>query len=117
VTLTAPAEAMAATVASIEASVSVRPGRIGAISTPTGKPASVSCRIASSRRRGLGVPASTVRQSPSSTKPTEYDTPTRVTVAACRSNGRSRSSRVPLVRIENGLAKSRSAEMICGISW
>ena len=78
-TAVAPAAAIAATVASIDSSVSVRPGRIGAISTVTSKPASANRRTASSRRRGLGVPGSTERQSASSTKPTEKLIPTRVT--------------------------------------
>jgi len=97
-------------------SLSVSPGRIGAISTPTANPASVSVRTASSLRRGLGVPGSTARHMPSSTKPTENEIPTRVTWAASRSSCRSRRMSVPLVRIENGFAKSRNAARICGIS-
>jgi len=108
----APAAVIAATVSSIDSSVSVRPGRIGAMSTVGAKPASANRRTASSRRRGLGVPGSTERHSSSSTKPTEKLTLTGVTAAASVSRSRSRVISVPLVRIENGLAWSRSAAMM-----
>src|SRR6266540_4837613 len=96
--------------------VSVRPGRMGAISTPTAKPASESWRMASRRRAGLGVPGSTERHSASLTKPTDIETPTDVTELASRNRSTSRTMSVPLVRIENGLAWSRRAARISRIS-
>ena len=51
------------------------------MSTCTAKPASANRRTASSRRRGLGVPGSTLRHTVSSTNPTEKLTPTLVNKA------------------------------------
>ena len=111
--LTAPAAAIAATVASIDSSVSVRPGRIGAISTCTSNPASVNWRTASRRRRGLGVPGSTVRHIASSMKPDREADAHRRHRRPPAGAGRGRAViSVPLVRIENGLAWSRSAAMM-----
>jgi hypothetical protein len=114
--LAAPAAAMARTVASTCSSVSVRPGSTGAMSTLTANPASLSFDTASSRRRGLGVPGSTVRHRASSTEPTDMAIPTSVIRAAATSRSMSRRINVPLVRMENGLPKSRRAARMPGIS-
>jgi hypothetical protein len=116
VTDLAPALAIASTVARSCSGESVRHGRIGAISTEQPRPASASVRTASRRRAGLGVPGSTVRQTRSSTKPIDMLSATSTSSAARRSSGRSRSISVPLVRIENGVPDSASAEMMPGIS-
>ncbi|MEJ7703915.1 MAG: hypothetical protein WKF47_09695 [Geodermatophilaceae bacterium] len=70
----------------------------------------------SSRLRGLGVPGSARRQTVPSSDPTETLAVTGTTVAASLSNGRSRRINEPFVKIENGVAKSRSAVMMPGIS-
>ncbi len=88
----------------------------GAMRTEQPIPASVRARTTSSRRSGAGVPGSTVRHSSRSVKPTETETPTSATSAARRSRSRSRRISVPLVRMENGFARSRRAEMIPGMS-
>ena len=89
---------------------------IGAIKTPHSIPASLSFRHTSSRFRGLGVPGSSERHRSLSTKPTETFVPTSATSAHCWSRSTSRKMSDPLVRIENGLAKSLSASMIPRIS-
>ncbi len=79
------------------------PGRIGAINTPVGMPASTNVRSASIRARGLGVPGSVVRQTSSSSVPIENAADTGACSAARSSRSRSRVINVPFVRIENGL--------------
>ena len=64
------------------------------------------------RRSGAGVPGSMARHSDLSTKAAETFSPTSVTSAASSSRSRSRRISVPLVRIENGFAASRSAAMM-----
>ena len=108
-TWAAPAAAAAGRSRSSCAGVSVRHGRIGAISTPQRSPASFSAAHASRRRCGAGCPARPRATASSSTKPTDTFSPTSVTSAASSSRSRSRRISVPLVRIENGLRESRSA--------
>ena len=112
----APARAITSTVARNCSGESVRCGRIGAISTEQPIPASASVRTASRRRAGLGVPGSTVRHTYSSTKPIDMLSATSTSRAARRNSGRSRSISVPLVRIENGVPESASAQMMPGIN-
>ena len=78
------------------------PGRIGAIRTPHGMPASFSARTASIRFRGCGVPGSLARHASSSSVPIENAVETSATLEASTSRSRSRRISVPLVRIENG---------------
>ncbi len=107
---------MSRTAASSWAGESDRNGSTGPISTPQRSPRSAMAAQMPSRRRGLGVPGSTSRESSSSTNPTDTFRPTSVTCAASAIRSRSRRISVPLVRIENGLRASRSAPMMPGIS-
>ena len=91
---------------------SERPGRIGATSTPQGMPASFRRATASTRLRGCGVPGSVVRHTSSSSVPMEKLIDTCVRRLASVRTSRSRSTNVPLVRIENGLrAAPRTSTM------
>ncbi len=112
----APAAAICRTVASSCSGESDRNGTIGPISTAQGRPAAANAAHTSSRRCGLGVPGSRSRQSAWSAHPTDTASPTSVTSAAWQISSRSRRISVPLVRIENGLAASRSAVRIPGMS-
>lgn len=62
------------------------------------------------------MPGSASRHRSGSTDPTDIATPTGARSAASRSSGRSRRISEPFVRTENGLAASRSAARIPGIS-
>ena len=108
----APASSAASTTARSCTGSSEMPGRIGAINTLVGMPASVRVRIASMRAFGCGVPGSVRRQTSSSSVPIENAALTDVTSAAAVSRSRSRVMSVPFVRIENGLRYSVSAPMM-----
>ncbi len=112
----APASTHARTTASIWAGSSEMPGRIGAISTPHGRPASASLATVSTRRMGLGACGSTARQTSSSRQPIENAVLTSVRVAASASRSMSRPMSVDLVRIENGFAASASTSMTPRVS-
>jgi hypothetical protein len=116
VTEAAPAAAICRTVASSCCGESDRNGTIGPISTAHGSPAAANAAHTPSRRCGLGVPGSRSRHSASSAQPTDTASPTSVTSAAWQISSRSRRISVPLVRIENGLAASRSAVRMPGMS-
>ena len=115
-TCVAPLSAIAFTVALSWAGESVRKGMIGAISTPQEMPASFRVRQTSRRFCGLGVPGSSSRHMSRSTNPTETFDPTSARSAASCSRSTSRRISEPFVRMENGLAWSRSTERMPRIS-
>ena len=92
------------------------PGISGAISTPVSIPARVSSPTASSRARGFGVCGSVARHARSSSVGTD--------TAALKASARgdlahqleSRSSSGDFVSTEHGLAASRRASQMPGIS-
>ena len=84
--------------------------------TPQGNPALVILRINPSRACGDGVPGSNVACSTGSINASDTPTPTGTAAAAAVSNGMSRESTVPLVRMENGVPLSAKASITPGIS-
>lgn len=95
---------------------SVRCGMIGMRNTVTLNPASVAARTVSSRAVAFGVPGSMRCWSSSSNTAIDIARVTCTLVAASVSRGRSRRNSVPLVRIENGVPDSVSADTMPGIS-
>ena len=92
------------------------PGISGAIRIPVGIPAALSFATASSRARGCGVCGSLARHAFSSSVGTDRHALISVRSATSSIRSRSRSSSGDFVRIEHGLAASRSASQIPRIS-
>ena len=112
----APASAASARIASTCSGASLIPGMSGATRIPVGMPAALSALTAARRARGLGVCGSVARHAPSSRVGTERFADTSVTAAISCSSGRSRSSSGDFVSTEHGVAVSRSAAQIPGMS-
>ena len=108
----APASVARAMIRSTCSGASLMPGISGAMRMPVGMPARLSSATASSRARGCGVRGSLARQAFSSSVGTEKQALTSVRAAISRSRSTSRSTSGDLVRIEHGLAASRSASQM-----
>ncbi|PQM47343.1 hypothetical protein C1Y40_02475 [Mycobacterium talmoniae] len=116
VALVPPAAAICPNSASRCSTESVRYGNTGATITWQSSPASRIAAISPSRACGVGVPGSMSLCSAGSATASDTATETATFCAAAVISGRSRRSRVPLVRMENGVPDSASAPMMPGIS-
>ena len=99
----APWSAMALMVRSSFERDDENPGTIGAINTPTLRPASASSRTARRRWSGCAVPGSRVRHASSSTVGTLMQTVQRATFDNAASTSRSRTTMGPLVTMPTGV--------------
>ncbi len=108
----APASVASSTILATCSGASLIPGISGAMRMPVGMPWRLSSATASSRARGFGVCGSVARHAFSSSVGTDRQALTSVTAAISFSRSTSRSTSGDFVRIEHGLAASRSASQM-----